>query len=234
MSIFRSLKASLLVTVVSVATVQVAVCQQNVSAEGIWAQGRDLVLFANLFGCSAEPHSAQIFASTDAGKSWQKRGPALEGSAFEFLLQEQNDLWIAGEHISEGLGYAPFVLIPTGATFEWNMHIIYNGPASIEQIAKRGKHLSALLRIYRVERPNNDGYTVLFESADGGSHWRQPHSAKAVQGAEMSLFQSIPKDTPEWKTETSEDGTLAIQHKANAQSSCETVSTFKGTAGCKE
>jgi hypothetical protein len=72
---------------------QMSHAQGNIEASGVWAQDHKILLFTQITSqpqCRfyVPPGMAALFVSTDAGRTWMRRGPWLEGYKFTFLYEK--------------------------------------------------------------------------------------------------------------------------------------------------
>jgi hypothetical protein len=155
-----------------------------------------LILLADVHGCGPEKQLpvAQIFVSTDEGKTWVKRGPAIPGSEFEYTLAAPDGMWIAGLHTAEGPGVDPFFLAPTGkGALDWQVRPITEGPAELRGLGRVApKEFIAWVRPVDVHEGSPPKSDVLWRSLDGGDTWkadaapgRKPPAAKEFHPINM-------------------------------------------------
>jgi hypothetical protein len=202
---------------------------ESVSAKGILAHNGAAILFAEIRHCSAEPQlpAAQIFVSTDDGKSWSKRGPEIDGSEFEYAYKTGAALWIVGLHTAEGPGIDPFILVPAPSPFTWERHAIYDGPAELKAVRFGGRgHLSALVRHINVHDENGGGPIYRHESVDGGRSWKSEGRAKAALSSAGKNFAKITKRDSDWRIRDRADGGFDVQHRLGRQAAWRTMSEF--------
>jgi hypothetical protein len=205
---------------------EVAQAQENVDAKGILARGDRVILFTRVRRCAEESQipSAQIFVSTDAGRSWSKRGPQLKGNDFEYVYERGGRIWIAGLHTAE-FGADPFILVPTDWGIDWHRYNIYEGPGDLERIAFLARsHLTARVRHINVRDENWKEY--IHESVDGGRSWKLVGLVGKVRGASGLAFERIRKRAPKWRIVESGDGGFVVQHRRGLRAPWRTVSRF--------
>jgi hypothetical protein len=203
--------------------------QENVDGKGILAYGDAVFLFADVESCGSEPElpAAQIFVSTDAAKTWQKHGPALEGSEFEFFHATWAGVWLAGIHTAEGPGIDPFILVPSEAPHEWMRYTIYEGPAALLGVTlEKGGTLLAWVRHIDVHQPQWPGVLYLHRSTDGGRSWKTSGPVKAVSSQSGAKFERIGRRSGAWRLSVLEDGGFSIQHRNNTKGGWEDRSRF--------
>src|SRR6185503_5956205 len=158
-------------------------------------RGRTLYLFADVHGCGAEPSlpAAQIFVSSDGGRTWTKRGPAVLGSDLEYVQASADGVWVGGLHTAEGPGIDPFLLVPTdAASSDWRLRTISEGPAELRGLARAG--VSAIFAwIHRVDihdkpiaKPD-----VTFHSDDRGDTWKAQDERARSPSSRMQRFARI-------------------------------------------
>lgn len=227
MSIFRRNEFGLLLAAILTMSLSAGVAEfENVRGKGIVVQGDAVFFFAEVEGCDAPLPAAQVFASSDGGKTWQKRGPALEGSEFEFSQPAPNGLWLAGIHIAEGPGIDPFIWIPGERPYEWVQSTIYEGPASLEDIARLPDgSLLAWVRHIDIHRPEWSGTLYVHRSVDGGRSWKVSATGKATSRNPGFKFRKIRKQSGNWRLADQKNG-VSIQHRKNHDGVWEDVSQF--------
>lgn len=189
--------------------------RETIEAHGLLA-GDTLLLFAVVKTCGPEqgPPMAQIFASTDEGKTWVKRGPALEGSEFQYAAAGPDGVWVAGLHTAEGPGIDPFVLAPEAAPATgWTVRRIYEGPAELLAVARtRPGQLSALVKHIDIHDERWRGPRYLHRSEDDGRTWKAVGPTKATAPA-RGRFGKIGKRTPQWRITDRRDGGFDVQRR---------------------
>jgi photosystem II stability/assembly factor-like uncharacterized protein len=207
--------------------------QQIVTADGIFAHGNAVILFTKVSALDCmEPQAdaAQIFVSTDQGKTWTKRGPAIDGSEFQYVLGTGGKLWVVGIHIAEGPAIDPFILAPVGAAYAWRLRRIYSDPSWLQGVAFRGKStLIAWVSHVSLEAEDwTTGPTYAYESVNGGVSWKRTHRVKSVPKREPSLrfFQKISKQSGDWMTVDLDEGGFVVKHRDGPKAPWKTVSEF--------
>lgn len=227
-SLKRSAAAALLVVVGAVSVAQAATAPELVSAKGILARGDAVFLFAEVSHCAtlADPAvpAAQIFISTDGGRTWSRKGPEIEGNEFKYALGTEAGLWVAGVHTAEDVA-DPFVLAPGKAPFEWELHTIYDGPADLGVVAFR-RNGDLLAWVHHHDHGTDKWRTYLHASSDGGRSWKTVGRAKRDFPKGLREFAEITKQTAEWRIVDRDDGGFAIEHRAGARKPWQTMSAF--------
>jgi hypothetical protein len=205
---------------------------ENVNPNGILVLNDVLVLFATVQkvpSCSvqSQPAAAQIYVSTNAGKTWTKRGPELEGSQFEYAYESGGKLWVAGEHTAEGPSIDPFVLVPGEAPSEWVLHTIYKGPSELEGVAfQENGELVAWVRHVNINADNLPGTTYIHKSSDGGRTWKTVGQVKGLSNQPGRRFRKIEKQSATWQVVDQGDRGFIVQQRQGEQTAWKTVSQF--------
>jgi hypothetical protein len=201
----------------ALATVLMGGERESITAHGI-LPGSTMVLFAEVRSCrpTQAPPFAQLFVSTDEGKTWVKRGPAVEGSEFQYAANSSEGVWVAGLHTMEGPGIDPFVLVPGGdpaGSPEWTLSRIYQGPAELQSVlrAKPGE-LSASIKHIDVGSQRWQGQIHLHQSHDGGLTWTAVGPAKGSV-ATRGKFAKLSKDGPIWRIADRKDRGFDVQRR---------------------
>jgi len=225
LSIFRRNNLVLLLAAnLTMSLLVAAAGNENVSGKGIVVQGDVVVFFAEVRDCGSEISSAQVFVSSDGGKSWQKRGPSLEGSEFDFFHPAANGLWLAGIHIAEGPGIDPFIWIPGEKPYEWVQSTIYEGPASLEDIARLPDgSLLAWVRHIDIHRPEWPGALYVHRSVDSGRSWKVSAPGKPMSRNSGTKFRRIGTHSKNWRFVDGTNG-VSIQHRKDNNGGWEDVS----------
>lgn len=165
---------------------------------------------------------AQIFASSDDGKTWHKRGPAVEGSGFDYVYANADGVWIVGSHIAEG-PVDPFLLVPAGRE-GWLLRTIYDGPAELQGAELRGPNSVLVWMTHStVHDEARRGRVYLHRSDDGGMTWKVRPSTGPT-GHPLGLFAPITKRSGDWQLTDRDDGGFDIQNHASG--SWQTVAAF--------
>jgi len=168
---------------------------ESIRGRGLVA-GETLFLVGEVRRCGgAEEQTlpeAQIFVSTDAGKTWQKRGPALSGSEIMFARLNGQTLWAAGEHTAEGPAIDPFVLVPgQGATPDWASRLIFDGTAELVGVAVAGSQdLTAQVRKTDAHGEHVSP-TEQLVSHDAGLSWSPRKGAKGGATQKLSRVSAV-------------------------------------------
>ena len=225
--------AALLVVWSTVSVAYGASERELVDGRGILARKDAVVLFAGVSHCAtvSDPRvpAAQIFVSTDGGKTWSKKGPALEGNQFRYAYDTSAGLWVAGLHTLED-GADPFVLAPGKEPYQWDLRPIYDGASDLGLVAFR-KDGELLAWVHHHDLVNDKWQTYLHASADGGRSWRTVGHAKRAHEKGLREFAEIRKRTPQWRIVSHDDGGFAVEHRRGAQAPRRTVSEFP-VQGC--
>lgn len=202
--------------------------QENISGKGILAHAGALLLLGDVMSCGSSEQlpAAQVFVSTDAGKTWQKHGPALEGSEFEFSSSTAAGIWLAGIHIAEGPGMDPFLWRPSDKPYEWIQSTIFEGPASLEGVAMRQGTMFAWVRHIDVHEPDKPAPLYLHRSTDGGRSWKESGPVKSVAEKSATKFRKIRTRSGSWRL-TEDSAGFSIQHQQNSKEEWQQVSRFE-------
>jgi hypothetical protein len=196
-------------------------------ARGIVA-GREPILVADVQQCTSEPTlpGAQLFVSSDGGKTWQKRGPAIEGAAIVYAQERHDGWWLAGLRMVEGPGTDPFVLVPDAAPPWWTLHTVHEGPADLRRVARDGDGgVLMWIRHIVVGDERWRGALHLHRSRDGGRTWTDDGPRKespAPPGARD--FARIARRTASWRIADRADGGFDVQHRGSG--GWQTTATF--------
>jgi hypothetical protein len=227
-SLRRSAAAALLIVAGIVSAAPGATALELVSAKGILARGDAVVLFAEISHCAtlSDPPApaAQLFVSTDGGRTWSKQGPELDGSEFKYAYDTTAGLWVAGLHTAEDLA-DPFVLAPRKAPFEWDLHTIYEGPADLGLVAFRSNG-DLLAWVHHHDHRTDKWRDYLHASSDGGRSFRTVGRAKPDLPKGLREFAGIVKQTAEWRIVDRDDSGFAIEHRAGARKPWQTMAAF--------
>jgi hypothetical protein len=209
--------------------------QENVAAYGIWVGNQTLVTFAQVYPCPPNdltpPGAAQIFVSDDGGAHWEKRGPELDGSEFQYFRAIGDRLWVVGEHTAEGPAIEPFIFVPNEKGFDWTQHVIYKDAAELEGIAAQSDGgFTAWIRHLKLHDNGWTGPLYLHQSSDGGLTWHVVSRAKKVPSAPRAGFKKIEKQAENWRVREQESGVSTIEHRADVHSEWKSVYRFPGNA----
>ncbi len=187
---------------------------ESIRGRGLVA-GEALFLFGEVHRCGGPEQTlpeAQIFVSTDGGKSWQKRGPALPGGEILFARLNDQTLWAAGEHTAEGPAIDPFVLVPgRAATPDWASQSIVDGPAELVSVAVAGPE--ALTAQVRRTDPHGEkpAGTQDLVSRDGGRSWSPRKGAKP---GGLQKLSRVGMRSGAWRLVDRQDGGFDVQKRA--------------------
>ena len=151
----------------------ICAAQDIPSANGIWARGDLVVLFARLDKCDAPYRPIQPLVSKDGGKTWGVTGPRLESSDLEYFLDTGSELFIAGEDIAEGPAHNPFLLVYRATDNAWQQSEIYDQASELLGIAHEAKTGRFLAWVRHLDLKNDDwsGPIYLHQSQDRGKTW---------------------------------------------------------------
>jgi hypothetical protein len=209
--------------------------QENVVAYGICVRDKIIVVFAQVYPCPPNelppPGAAQILISDGGGGHWEKRGPQLDGSEFQYVRAIGNRLWVVGEHTAEGPASEPFVLVPSEKGLEWNQRVIYKDAAELEGIAAQSDgRFTAWIRHLKLHDNGWTGPLYLHKSSDGGLTWRVVGRTRKAPRAPGPGFKKIEKQTETWRVRDQDGGDSAIEHRADENSAWKSVYSFPGNA----
>lgn len=215
--IFREFLSEFLLSIVlAVSLTAVALAQENVASDGVLLRGKTVVLFGRVSTCAAEGQipAAQVFISLNDGKTWDRRGPLIEGSTFEYVLDDGITLRVAGSHTAEGPEIDPFLLMSTGDLSEWKLHKIYRGPSELRSVALNDNgQLVAWIKHIDPHRERWEGPTYAYESRDNGATWGVlgpvPKGTTTPAGR---VFSKIEKEDRGWRVVDMEGGGFEVQH----------------------
>lgn len=161
----------------------ICAAQDIPSANGIWARGDLVILFARLDKCGAPYWPVQPLVSTDGGKTWDATGPLLESSDLEYFLDTRSELFIAGEDIAEGPAHSPFFLVYRATENTWQQSEIYDQASELLGIAHEAKTGRFLAWVRHLELKKNgdwSGPIFLHRSLDGGKTWNVVRKVRRV------------------------------------------------------
>jgi BNR/Asp-box repeat len=174
-----------------------------------------LFLIGEVHRCGGEQTlpEAQIFVSSDGGKSWQKRGPALAGSEILFARAADHTLWAAGEHTAEGPATDPFVLVPAqAATPDWTARSITAGTAQLLGVGVAGaQDLTARVRATGPHGEKTGAGTQDYVSHDGGLSWSRQ---KAAAAGPSHPLPRVSMRSGAWRLVDRKDGGFDVQKRA--------------------
>jgi hypothetical protein len=161
----------------------ICAAQDIPSANGIWARGDLVILFARLNNCGAPYRPVQPLVSTDGGKTWGATGPRLESSDLEYFLDAGSELFIAGEDIAEGPAHSPFLLVYRASDNAWQQSEIYDQASELLGIgveAKTGRFLAWVRHLELEKNGDWSGPIFLHRSPDGGKTWSVVRKVRRV------------------------------------------------------
>lgn len=180
-------------------TFSISAAQDLPSANGIWARGDLVILFARFNNCGAPYRPVQPLVSTDGGKTWGVTGPRLESSDLEYFLDTGSELFTAGEDIAEGPAHSPFLLVYRATDNAWQQSEIYDQASELLGIAHEAKTGRFLTWVRHLELKKDDwsGPIFLHQSLDEGKTWsvvrevrRVPRTAPGLRFFREHLDQS--------------------------------------------
>jgi hypothetical protein len=206
--------------------------QEQIMPNGIFAAEHYTLLTAEVTADVCDPgpppHAAQLLVSFDEGRTWDKRGPQLDGSEFEWVFEAPQGVWIAGEYVVEGPNSEAFVLVPSGTSIpQWRKHVIYDQAEDLLAIAFDGPRLVAWLRHLELGDDDWQGPIYRHVSADGGRRWQAPRRVAALPDTSALLaFAPIEREHKGWRLVELADGAVTVQHQRDGVAPWETVSTF--------
>ena len=189
---------------------------ESIRGRGIFERGA-LYLFAEVHRCGPEAAlpAAQIFVSSDGGKTWVKRGPELPGSELAYVQASSDGLWVAGLHTAEGPGIDPFLLVPAdSASSDWRLRPISEGPAELRGVGRAGSNgFVAWIRPVDIhEKPHPDP-EVLLRSDDGGATWKADAAPKRSPDAHIKRFARVASRSASWRIIDRKDGGFDVQRR---------------------
>ncbi len=161
----------------------ICAAQDVPSANGIWARGDLVILFARLDKCGAPYRPIQPLLSSDGGKTWDVTGPRLESSDLEYFLDTRSELFIAGEDIAEGPAHSPFLLVYRATDNAWQQSEIYDQASELLGIAHEAKTGRFLAWVRHLELKKNgdwSGPIFLHRSVDAGKTWSVVRKVRGV------------------------------------------------------
>jgi hypothetical protein len=183
--------------------------QESIRGRGLVA-GEALFLFGEVHRCGGAEQTlpeAQIFVSTDGGKTWQKRGPALPGSEILFARLTGHALWAAGEHTAEGPAVDPFVLTPDGT-----VHTIASGPGELLDVGfGGGNDVTARVRALGPHGERRASGDHDYVSHDAGRTWA-PASPGGIQAPPRNLPR-VARQSGAWRLVDRKDGGFDVQKR---------------------
>jgi hypothetical protein len=205
--------------------------QGNIEATGVWAQDNTIVLLTRITQqppCRffVPPGMAMLMVSTGAGRTWKRRGPWLEGHIFTFLSEKDGRVWITGEHTAEGPSMDPFIFVPAPAGDNWQLHQIYDGPATIERMAWASNgELVAWIEHFDIGTLERAG-TYIHRSLDGGKTWKELGRARGRKVAVGAEFREVTTHMTLCRVVNLTRGGIIVQRRDSASSPWKTVSRF--------
>ncbi len=177
--------------------------QDPPAADGIWARGDTVILFARFNPCGEPYRPIQPLVSRDGGKTWVARGPRLLGSELDYILETRAALWIAGESIAEGPTSQPYLLLYRADSAEWPQVLIYEDAADLLAMARETKtgRLLAWVRHIDFNSENWTGPVYLHQSRDQGRTWSSVRRVRHVlkQAPGLRFFQELPQRSGAWR-----------------------------------
>ena len=188
--------------------------RESVVARGVLAGSAGVVaLFTEVHPCTVERTlpSAQVFVSTDAGKTFSKRGPALEGSAFEFAqAAADGQLWVVGLYTAEGPGIDPFVLVPAAGAENLAVRPVREGPSELMNAARlRSGELLVWLRDIDGPGVGPASGKHIYKSVDQGVTW---HESPRLPASSLMHFSKLGNRSGHWRIVERPDGGFEVQH----------------------
>lgn len=192
-----------------------AAATESIRGRGLVA-GAALYLFADVHTCGEEQSlpAAQIYVSTDDGKTWGKRGPSLTGSEFQYAQVDGGALWAAGLHTAEGPAIDPFVLVPTAGAvpFAWTVRTIREGPAELMEVARAGPpDLYAWVRPTDAQGDRPRKASLLYASHDRGLSWSAAKNVPAKHRSALQKLSRITTRSGPWRIVDRQDGGFDLQ-----------------------
>lgn len=230
--IFRVRQTLLTLTFAITASAFGTTSQENVSGYGVWAHGDIIVLFAQAYPCPPgelpPPGAAQLFVSTDGGKGWEKRGPRLAGSEFQYIHEAGTRLWIVGEHTAEGPASEPFILVPDEKSLAWSLHVIYEGASELEGIAVTNSgDFIAWIRHLKLKDNGWTGPLFVHKSSDGGQTWHVVGRATKGPRTLGTAFKKIEEETATWRVTNQDSRGSAVEYRPDENSPWKLVMAFQ-------
>jgi hypothetical protein len=192
----------------------ICAAQDIPSANGIWARGDLVILFARLDKCDAPYRPIQPLVSKDGGKTWGVTGPLLEGSDLEYFLDTRSALFTAGEDIAEGPAHSPFLLVYRAIDNAWQQSEIYDQGSELLGVALEAKTGRLLAWVRHLDLKNDDwsGPIFLHWSLDGGKTWSVVRKVRRVPRMAIGFhfFRRNLKQSGSWRL--SRSGT-SVEHR---------------------
>lgn len=213
-----SMRFSVVLSVSVLMALGSAAGQEKITPRGIYDSGKFVILFADAIHDVCDPDTppapAQLLISTDNGKSWQKRGPEIEGSVFDEVFEEERGVWVTGEHVMEGPAGESFLMVPNGLTIDWNKSVIFSGESELQRVRFKKGRIVAWVSHLVLGYSDWTGPIIEHMSEDGGRHWKEMGPAPTVPPAGKDDSRPIGEEDKNWRIAGLDNG-VAVQHRNN-------------------